>query len=443
MLMASRSSITVLLACAAAVCAPVAAVAQSPQELLGYLNAQRVANGLPPVSLAADLTDGCAKHAEYMRINGPVAHGEDPALPGYTPEGADPGAVWEVLAGEVNPPWSQTLNPWVWAPLHELALMDPNVTEVGLAAAGGKQCGRMRHGRAFAVPALFSLPGPGARDVPTGFSGHWEVPFAPQELVGFAQSRETGPQVILWLAGAEGAVVDSASLTGPSGPVAVRVADSRARHTSGGGLPDGSAVLVVEDSLQEFADYTGQVQWSSAAGPVTQQIAFRTAGRANHVRVSGRFRAGRGWTFTVSSDAPSPRFELRGPAGQVVPVAVRGRSASTGALEPGVWQACASSGGESAGYSPAQTCQAVTQKPALAAKITRRAGRVQINLTPASVLAGRTVQVTIGRRARTVKAHGSLRFAAPRGRQKVTVKTAAFTRAGTRFPALRVVNTIR
>ncbi|CAG0968791.1 hypothetical protein PLCT2_01220 [Planctomycetaceae bacterium] len=51
-------------------------------------NAQRLAAGVPPGVFDPALTPACQKHAEYLKLNKLAAHEEDPALPGYTKEGA-------------------------------------------------------------------------------------------------------------------------------------------------------------------------------------------------------------------------------------------------------------------------------------------------------------------------------------------------------------------
>lgn len=78
-----------------------AAGAVSAEEAVALYNAQRQANGIPGVaSLSPALTDGCAKHVAYMKLNG-YGHGETPGRPGYTPEGAR--LVPEAAGNEVLP----------------------------------------------------------------------------------------------------------------------------------------------------------------------------------------------------------------------------------------------------------------------------------------------------------------------------------------------------
>ena len=65
----------------------VAPVAAAP-GWLDRFNAIRTAAGLAPVAEQASLSADAAKHVNYMLLNpSEFEHSENPALPGYTPEG--------------------------------------------------------------------------------------------------------------------------------------------------------------------------------------------------------------------------------------------------------------------------------------------------------------------------------------------------------------------
>jgi hypothetical protein len=63
----------------------VASAGVSGPDIVRFLSAQRVANGIPaPIAHDSVLSDGCAKHERYGAINGVLTHGENPSKPGYT-----------------------------------------------------------------------------------------------------------------------------------------------------------------------------------------------------------------------------------------------------------------------------------------------------------------------------------------------------------------------
>ncbi len=60
----------------------------SGPQIVGYVNAQRAAQGIPAnIANDAALTTGCANHNAYGRMNNVLVHEEDPALAGYTASG--------------------------------------------------------------------------------------------------------------------------------------------------------------------------------------------------------------------------------------------------------------------------------------------------------------------------------------------------------------------
>jgi hypothetical protein len=62
-------------------------------QIVSTVNAERHANGLPPVREDPALSAGCADYDNYRRLNGGIQDGftpgpEDPSMPGYTTAGA-------------------------------------------------------------------------------------------------------------------------------------------------------------------------------------------------------------------------------------------------------------------------------------------------------------------------------------------------------------------
>src|SRR4051794_15452451 len=85
-----------VLAAPASADAPPSKVVGPPQvpaaQAIAFLNQQRAANGIPSVVEDPAMSDACAKHIAYMEVFrsgdlGDNPHAEDPAQPGYTPEG--------------------------------------------------------------------------------------------------------------------------------------------------------------------------------------------------------------------------------------------------------------------------------------------------------------------------------------------------------------------
>ncbi len=255
------------------------ASAASPDQIQAFLNQQRASNAIPGVGFDASLSGGCDKHNNYMQLNhfsGPN-HGESPGRPGYTQEGANPPG--EVLASQLSRAfWSPVFNPWVDAPIHLAIAFDPQSNAAGGADTHGFQCLRTDGFREFAGPTLNLFTGPqGRTNVPLTVQTENEAPFAPQQLLDFPPGRTTGYQLIAWaynLGPAPGPYqVMSAALAGPSGPVDLRVVDSRygAWH-----LPN-AAVLIPVQAFASDATYTGQVTWGGSDGqPYTMPFSFRT-----------------------------------------------------------------------------------------------------------------------------------------------------------------------
>jgi uncharacterized protein YkwD len=81
-----------LLAALAALTLAQPAHAVSSAQIVQVINAERQANGLPPVREDPALSAGCADYNRYRQMNGSLAnaftlHGEDPSKPGYTAAG--------------------------------------------------------------------------------------------------------------------------------------------------------------------------------------------------------------------------------------------------------------------------------------------------------------------------------------------------------------------
>jgi|GEM_PF-1823239 len=390
-------------------CAPAAAHAIAPAEAIRLLNVQRAANGIPgDVAEAPGLTDGCSKHGSYIALNGgALVHGEEPAKPGYTPEGdrqtlASSGP--QALSAE--PAWSESTHPWALAPIQRFLVFDPEVAAAGYADDHGPACMRVRGGRApAATPELYSVPGPGATGVPYSELSRGS-PYAPQQLVDLPADTPTGPNILLFTRGLRGGTPLAAiafSLTGPQGPVDARfVTEGTANAVGSGGWFRGGGVLVPVAPLEAFSSYTARVVWhrdaegALPAADAEQVVTFETAARPNAIEVSV-VSNGDVHTIRVTTPAPNPALRLTGP-GRLTDIArLSAGTATYEGLAPGTWTACGTSGGRSVGFIPASACEPFTASARVQLALAQERGRTSAALHVPPVARGRRAQVTVSR----------------------------------------------
>jgi hypothetical protein len=263
-------SVAIILATVAALAAATSALSAPSAGnavVLGTLNAERAANGIP-----ADLRENaawsakCADHVAYMAATGTLTHLEDPASPAYTAGGSWAGRN-SVLAfnssGIVGDPFKN-------APLHLIQLMSPALGEVGFADDGsGYLCittwPGYRDGGSVRA-AVYTYPGDGATGVPPAQVAR-ELPFVPGDFVGLSHGTVTGFNIMVFaegLAHPQRAHLAAASLRGPDGPVAVRTVD-RTTPTVGPYLPPGSGFVIPVRPLRSGTAYRATVRF--AGGP--------------------------------------------------------------------------------------------------------------------------------------------------------------------------------
>jgi hypothetical protein len=120
--------------------APAPAPAGGP-TWLRYFNGLRALGGLAAASEEPAWSDGNAKHAAYAVQNNVLAHFEDPALPGYTPEG-DAAARNSVLhmsygcaSGQPlalpEPNGFDAIDELITAPFHGISMLHPQLARTG------------------------------------------------------------------------------------------------------------------------------------------------------------------------------------------------------------------------------------------------------------------------------------------------------------------------
>ena len=414
---------TLALACVlGSLAAPAVAHALAPSEAVRLLNAQRAANGIPgDLVQAPGLSDGCAKHGAYIAANGgALTQGEDPAKPGYTPEGdRQTLASSGPQALSSDPRWSDTANPWLLQPISLYRLFDPELTAVGYDDGSGVACMRVAGGRAPATaPELYSVPGNGAIGVPYSELNQ-EAPYVPQQLAGIAAAQATGPNILLFTRGLRGSVPLTASafsLTGPAGPVDARLITEGTQNDVGtGSWFHGGGVLVPAAPLAPFATYVARVAWhrdataDTPAADAEQVVGFETAGMPNSIDVTVT-TVGALNVIRVTTAAPNPTLTLNGPGDLTDVASLKKGEARYDDLDPGQWEACAKSGGKAFGYLTASVCKPFIAAGKLQLALPLDRGPTSVGVTVPRIAAGHTAHVTISRYRRPcTKSNGKQR----------------------------------
>jgi hypothetical protein len=216
--------------------APAAASAISNADILGKVNAQRTANGLGAVTESSVWSHRCVLHTHYEALNHYLGHEEDPLKPGYSTDGAL-GGKWSSQSQGSD--WADG-NPWENAPWHLQFILSPYQAEYGFAQNEGFNCMGSGDGDLPLRPDpsrdefFFYGYSPTGGTVPSKQTA-FEAPTTPQTYVGIPNGTATGPNLMVWAwslgqdeplasGGSDPlAYLDSATLTGPSGPVDVRV----------------------------------------------------------------------------------------------------------------------------------------------------------------------------------------------------------------------------
>jgi uncharacterized protein YkwD len=110
------------------------------QSALAQLNFHRARAAVPPVILDPALSVGAALHANYLVVNrtqpqvqGLGGHNEDPALPGYTPEGAASGARSNLSRGSHGA--QEAVDNLIAVPYHRIPMLHPQLDRIGYGLA--------------------------------------------------------------------------------------------------------------------------------------------------------------------------------------------------------------------------------------------------------------------------------------------------------------------
>ncbi len=267
-------------------------VVTAPQAIT-LLNQQRAANGIPgDLVEEPHLSAGCLSWATvYREAKGQYPHEELPSQPGYTTEGNEAASSSD-LDGEpgsrftVGALWGPLFNPWSGAALHEASLMDPAITTAWYGASLGAACMGTSGARPFTAAAFYSVPGPGAANVPIA-ENTGEVPFPPQEAVGLGDEPYLAPAIPLWAEDMPGAKLQAATLattTGVTVPTSL-VTPETAAPESPAGFPSvgtfggytAASFVVPRVKFKANTSYVLTATWQTSVGTATQTVSFKTA----------------------------------------------------------------------------------------------------------------------------------------------------------------------
>lgn len=255
---------------------PAATAMGDARTILGAVNYERQMAGIDAVTTSKPLEQGCVRHALYMNQNGILAHGEDPAKPGYTPEGAF-AASKGVLARNTA---GFTTNPWKYAPFHEFQILHPWLQQTGIGVSGEYACmftlGERAGGMVDDIK-LMTAPGTGQYIRPAEVAR--EAPFTPGEEFGIPQGTKTGPHIYVYAVGPQrfpNVVVKSATLTATESGVDAPLRWVDASSSRSGRYLDGGAILIPTSPLKEGAVYGLRVEAETTSSSGQKILISRT-----------------------------------------------------------------------------------------------------------------------------------------------------------------------
>jgi hypothetical protein len=283
---------TLLVALGAGVPTVAAAQQVTAAEILQRFNSERAGNGLPTITEVPEWSRRCAVHNHYQAANNVLGHTEAPGAVGYTEGGAWAGAHAVLSQGST---WEEG-DPWINAPIHLMQLMSPLLAQAGFAESEGFNCFTTWPGYA-PTPDVSTEPDrvwlvPGNSQRAAYAQTASELPAVPGDFIGLPQGTRTGPHLMLYWTGPRGdpdhgddnpppgqdpagyidptpalpdlSVLTAATLTGPDGPVDIRVINAL---TDPGKLspllvPNSGFVVPVRP-LRPASDYTLTATFSS------------------------------------------------------------------------------------------------------------------------------------------------------------------------------------
>ena len=235
-----------------------------------FLNQQRQANGIPPLTT---LTQKFSTAWCPDEDNGP--------------SGGELFRDWSSATF-----WTATSSPWDAAPLHQQSLYEPAYTGFGDSIGGSPAAscaGLGGYQSPWQSPTFFAFTSAqGRAQTPVSETVIGEGPFAPQQKVGIREGVTTGPNIIVYAEGFTGEgqwaadpastqpEIVSVSLLGPTGPVK-QVLFVNAGKLAGLAAP-GVAFVIPCLPLAPATTYRATVVWhvASSGQQATQTFSFKT-----------------------------------------------------------------------------------------------------------------------------------------------------------------------
>jgi hypothetical protein len=247
--------------------------------ILEVVNAQRQANGIPPVAWNQDWAAKCLLHDQYAIANNgwdsPNPHGETPGKTAYTADGDWAGAH-SVLTRDVfstTPGEGGFADPFEWAPIHLIQMMSPSITEMGGATLSSWTCLTTWPGyqkpEVSETPRFFSYPGDGttgiyAREVAA------EGPTTPEKELGLGDRAVTGPNIFVYAEGFTSRdTVTAATLTDDLGRATELAWWDADLSSLAGYNPAGSVMLIPKNALIGRTHYKVSVSLADPRSAVT------------------------------------------------------------------------------------------------------------------------------------------------------------------------------
>lgn len=292
----TTTSVTLTLPPGTPLTVPTGITASNSERDLGYLNTERARWGLPAgLTLNGTWSQACAAHDAYLADNNRLEHPEDPSLPGASPGGAWAG-LHSILASGSG--WTAEANPWEDAPIHLNQLYTPDLDVVGIDESGDT-CTTTWPGIGAPVQpggTIITYPGNGTSRFPPSEMAA-ESPFVPGKFVGVPEGTIAGRELFVYeehgacsllsCIGPNAPELESAMLTGPTGPVEVRTVGGNTSEV--GGYLTGAIIIPVKP-LEANASYTAEValapfgelpaerhSWSFRTGPANPDGAWPRA----------------------------------------------------------------------------------------------------------------------------------------------------------------------
>lgn len=346
-----------LIAAGIGLVAPGPAAAVSDDDWLGIVNTYRAMSGLSPVTGNATWAAEATAHSCYMLQNG-ITHDETPGRPGYTPGGDVAGNSGNVaVSSQVSAGPRKHIDLWMTGPFHAIGILRHNLAVTAFGGCNDPNGAKWKSGGTLDVLRGLdhSRPRP---TTPIVFPGNGvTIPLDrfitespnPRDMCGWsADDNGVGLPLIAMMPSAVSSA--TATLTGPSGPIATcvlhvgNVADPLARAILAG---DNAVVIVPQDILAtgtykvSVTTNGGSASWSfnvdpaaplmpgpppdlRDTAPVTGPARFDPVAPYRHVDTRLRQRAvrlpaGKPTTIRVSNDpsvvAVSANFVAVDPSG--------------------------------------------------------------------------------------------------------------------------------